>query len=340
MFCILTLAWYSQTWIFNLYQRSLVAAAAIYRNLSKNYESNKFIAALETVNKTRSLYSISEKAGIIIKFENLKARFGLNLSTKDYSDHKWVDASMLYWWKKEPGIKATLELAKENLSNSLVQVKGAGQKVLFSDLEMKIIHQAKKRRARKLCISTCWVKVTMMNLLKEHYFVDGTCRIHRSLVFITSFRWLLASMHLNNFLLKKRSNKRPKYLEEALLRCRIFHNGFRMWCKTHSGYVIFIDNPCHKYGAFTPECRYTTDQGPLPLVVGLYKTWDEKGKKVVTVSHPGAGLEKRQCSIQVTFRPRRVQPKTAVIFCGTGKRISHAERDLYADGDHVFWQKK
>ena len=118
----------------------MVAAVAIYRNLSKNYESNKFIAALETVNKTRSLYSISEKAGIIIKFENLKARFGLNLSTKDYSDHKWVDASMLYRWKKEPGIKATLELAKENLSNSLVQVKGAGRKVLFSDLEMKIIH--------------------------------------------------------------------------------------------------------------------------------------------------------------------------------------------------------
>ena len=102
MSCILTLAWYSQTRLFNLYQRSLVAAAAIHRDLSKHSESNKFIAALETVNKTQSLYSISEKAGIIIKFENLKARFGLNLSTKDYSDHKWVDASMLYWWKKEP----------------------------------------------------------------------------------------------------------------------------------------------------------------------------------------------------------------------------------------------
>ena len=87
------------------------------------------------------------------------------------------------------------------------------------------------------------------------------------------------------------------------------------------------DNPSHKYSAFKPECRYATDQGTLPIVVGLDKTWEEKGKKVISVSHPGAGLDKRQCSIHITFRPRGVQPKIAVIFCGTGKRISQADRD-------------
>ena len=38
---------------------------------------------------------------------------------------------------------------------------------------------------------------------------------------------------------------------------------------TRIGYVLLLDKPSHKYGAFTPECHYTTDQGPLPLIVGL-----------------------------------------------------------------------
>ena len=37
---------------------------------------------------------------------------------------------------------------------------------------------------------------------------------------------------------------------------------------------------------------------------------------------------------------KRSAPKIGVIFSGTGKRISQAERDLYADGVHVLFQKK
>ena len=59
-----------------------------------------------------------------IKFENLKACFGLNLSAKDYNDPEGVDASMLSQWKNEPEHKATLKRECEKLSNSIVQVKG------------------------------------------------------------------------------------------------------------------------------------------------------------------------------------------------------------------------
>ena len=47
---------------------------------------------LETSNKTRALNSISEMEVIIIQFENLEARFGLNLYAKYYADHKGFDA--------------------------------------------------------------------------------------------------------------------------------------------------------------------------------------------------------------------------------------------------------
>ena len=134
--------------------------------------------------------------------------------------------------------------------------------------------------------------------------------------------------------------KKSKSLEEVLLWCRMFHNVLHWRCKTHSGYVFCRDKPRHKCGDFIPECCYKMDHWPLPLVVGLEKTWDEKGKKVIAVSQPAAGLEKRQCSMQATFFPTGVQPKILVIFHGTGKRIPQKERDLYTDGVYVFWQKK
>ena len=89
--------------------------------------------------------------------------------------------------------------------------------------------------------------------------------------------------------------QKSKSLVEVLLRCRMFHNGFCCWCKMYSGYVFLHGNPSHKYGAFTLEGCYATDQGTLPTVVGLEKNWDEKGDKYIAFSHPGSGLDKSQC---------------------------------------------
>ena len=162
----LFLTWYSQTQFCNFYQCALVASAATGRDSSKHSKSDEVISALETVNKTRALYSISEKSGIIIEFYNLNSRFGLNLSAKDFYYHKGVDDSMISWWQKEPVREATLKHAKENLSNYLVRFKGTGLKVLFPGLEIKIICQAKKRWEINLFVSTCLIKVTIMILVK------------------------------------------------------------------------------------------------------------------------------------------------------------------------------
>ena len=164
-----------------------------------------------------------------------------------------------------------------------MQVKGAGREVFFTDLEMKITRQAKKRRGRKLCVSNFWVKVKIMKLVNYNYFVDGTWRRQQAQGCLALRHWLLASIHCNNSGLKQRSNKKSKYLEEAILRWRMFHNGFFQICKTHSGYLFFHDIPIHKYSDCTPECHYATEQGTLPLVVGLDRTWDDKGKKVIIV---------------------------------------------------------
>ena len=58
----------------------------------------------------------------------------------------------------------------------------------------------------------------------------------------------------------------------------------------------------------------------------------------VWVANPGAGLEKQQCSVQLAFSPEDDNLRIAVIFRGTGKRISEDEINSYHESVNVCWQ--
>ena len=88
-----------------------------------------------------------------------------------------------------------------------------------------------------------------------------------------------------------------------------------------------------KFGRFLPTQRFNVDQSPLPFAINTKTTYEhvepknpENRHKKIWVSQPGSGLDKRQCSLQVCFRPSGLQPKIAVIFRGKGKKISAAEK--------------
>ena len=59
----------------------------------------------------------------------------------------------------------------------------------------------------------------------------------------------------------------------------------------------------------------------------------------VWVENPGAGLEKQQCSVQLAFSPEDDNLRIAVIFRGTGKRISEDEINSYHESVNVCWQQ-
>lgn len=100
------------------------------------------------------------------------------------------------------------------------------------------------------------------------------------------------------------------------------------------------------YGSFVPAQRYNVDQSPLPFAIDTKKTYEhiepknpENRNKKVWVSQPGAGLEKRQCTLQICFRPEGQQPRVSVIFRGQGKRLSAVEKaSWHADVDVYFQQ--
>ena len=61
-----------------------------------------------------------------------------------------------------------------------------------------------------------------------------------------------------------------------------------------------------KWGRFLPNQRFNVDQSPLPFVMQMNRTYehfdeDQRTTKV-WIAQPGAGLEKRQCTLQICLR--------------------------------------
>ena len=99
-----------------------------------------------------------------------------------------------------------------------------------------------------------------------------------------------------------------------------------------------------KLGRFPPDKSLNVDQIPFPFVIESKRTYEipmNKGKErqdhSVWVAQPGSGLDKRQATLQMCFGPKGMI-KLALIFRGTGKRISKDEIAAYDDDVAVYWQ--
>ena len=101
---------------------------------------------------------------------------------------------------------------------------------------------------------------------------------------------------------------------------------------THSCCSFDQNNPHCKYGSLPPHMRYSVDQSPLPIMIGLDDTCDTKSSHVpVCVSQTGAGSEKGCCCIKICFRNLRMQPNIVVIFWLKGKMITAFMKQAYVD---------
>ena len=100
-----------------------------------------------------------------------------------------------------------------------------------------------------------------------------------------------------------------------------------------------------KWGRFPPNKRVNSDQIPLPIAINGTTTYEEEIPKElrkyhkVWVTNPGAGLEKRQCSVQLAFSPEDDNLRVVLIFRVTGERISEDEINSYHKSVAVHWQQ-
>ena len=69
----------------------------------------------------------------------------------------------------------------------------------------------------------------------------------------------------------------------------------------------------------------------------IKRTLNSIGRTVWNATPKGSGLEKRQATIQLCIRAEGPQVvRVALIFRGTGQRISSAEQDLYTSLAHLI----
>lgn len=135
---------------------------------------------------------------------------------------------------------------------------------------------------------------------------------------------------------KQRGKKQPKSAKIQDL--QKWHATYRERCIRPRS----TNNYDKKWGGFLPKQRLNVDQSPLPFVINSKKTYEfvEKGEKYhnTWISQPGSGLDKRQCTLQVMFRPEGNQPRLAIIFRGKG-RVTMDEKLAWYPNVDVFFQE-
>ena len=189
----------------------------------------------------------------------------------------------------------------------------------------------KTARAKGWCVNFNWL---WANARKIHKETHGDDSLHIGSHVVTNF----VKHHGIRMRRKQRNKKMSKefYREDVmkwhvLTREKLIRTGFN-------------DHYDSKWGRFKPSQRFNVDQSQLPFVIDKTRTYEmiEKGQSKqhkVWISQPGAGLDKRQCSLQVALRPEGLQPKLGIIFRGKG-RVSPEERAAYHKSVDVFFQDK
>ena len=136
---------------------------------------------------------------------------------------------------------------------------------------------------------------------------------------------------------KQRNKNKPK--KKKVPQLTKWHATFREKCiRTGANETSYDD----KWGRYKPTERLNNDQSPLPFVVHGKKTYEyvppgQGSTHNTWISQPGAGPEKRQCSLKVMFRPEGSQPRLAIIFRGQGKRISDDEKMTWHPNVDIFY---
>ena len=172
----------------------------------------------------------------------------------------------------------------------------------------------------------------------------------RAQAFRPSYRWVQRWANRRKLSMRRRSNLKNKSIEERLPQIRRFLRRFRKLIQeparregnvlTDVGAGVPAVQPRDpNYGRFQLNERFNSDQAPLPFVNGQTERWAPKESKLVSITQPLRGLEKRQCTIQPTIGSGGKLMRCAIIFRGTGKRISKVETQSYDPRVGVFFQK-
>ena len=195
--------------------------------------------------------------------------------------------------------------------------------------EAAVFKEVKERRTKGRMVSAKFLCVRMKQHMQEHY-------PEAAATFKASKGWRRAACRRWNFTKRKATSFRSSTIKEKLPDIQVYHKEMRILVQSGR-------QACPKYGRFKKHKRLSGDSVPLEFVQSIFNhTYEEVGTKKVLVKVPSDALRKRVATGHLTFgaRPADKQPRGAIVFRGTGKRITKAERDAYHPKIAVLFQPK
>ena len=186
------------------------------------------------------------------------------------------------------------------------------RKCQFPDVEEELYREYKDLRKKGLKVKGFWFRTRGKQLLS---------RLHPDASFLFSDSWFDGFKTRHRISMRRRTHvaqKPPSDKKEAV---QHFHRAIRK--------VAAEPRPTRPVGRFTPAQIANMDQTPLPFCFMDGGTYEDTGAKNVWVRSGASGLEKRQCTAQITlFADGEPRVKPLLIFKGKGKRISMREKVL------------
>ena len=189
-------------------------------------------------------------------------------------------------------------------------------------MEKQLYESYKELRKKGLKVKRWWFRLKAKAILKE---------LEPEATFKFSDDWFTRFKRRHKISLRRATNTCQKEPDDKRSTIQHFHRSIREKAKAGSS--------VGSLGKWTHRQVANVDQTPLPFTFSQGSTYADKGDKTIWVVGGASGLDKRQCTAQLTvFADGEPRVKPMLIFRGTGKRISLAERIRYVSScmNHTF----
>ena len=247
-----------------------------------------------------------------------------------------------YSWSKkatyESSLRSLLGMPLNNMGKARNR-KGTSASP-FQDIEVDLYKQFVEQRKKGRKVSASWIRITAKKIYNAKKATNP--EKWESKPFQASAGWMRRFIKRKKIKFLKRKCGKEKTAEECITEFEDFMYKLRfdfLPPREDDG----ADGRDALWGRFPPERRYNMDQVPLPFVVSQDHTFTTEEDNDVNIKCPKESLHKRQFTMHQIYNAGigdKAHGWCDMVCRGTGKRIPEAEKNLYDNDIHVFWQKK
>ena len=191
----------------------------------------------------------------------------------------------------------------------------------YPDVEERLYREHRDLRRKGLKVKGWWFRTKAKQIFEELY-PDETFQFSNS--------WFTGFKTRSHISLRRGTNTCQRQPADKKAAIQGFHRAIRSEAK--SGDLV---GPLGKF-----ELRKIA-KAPLPFTFTDGTTYKDTGASTVWVRGGASGLDKRQCTVQLTiFADGESRVKPLIIFWGKGKQITFCEKVHYDQRVHMAFQEK